>query len=187
MNIPANITMIDGATEEAISNVFVNNNCGAVALQITGSYTSATVLVEGIVNLNSNSWVSLGAIELSEFAPDSNGLTEKSIYQVGIEGIPRVRIHVTNVSGGDITVVCQFGNAVIDPSSKQNIAQLVAEISLYNSNLAPEYDPEMTYSVGDLVVYQKFLYQCNTQIDEAEPWDVEKWTRTTIAQVLSSL
>lgn len=186
MNIPANITMINGATAEAISNVFVNNNCASVTLQITGSFTTATVQVEGLVNLNSNSWVSLGAIELSEFEPDSDGLSEKSLYQVGIEGIPRVRIHVTAVSGGDITVVCQFGNAVIDPASQQNIAELIAEVVLYDSNLAPEYTPG-TYSVGDLVIFNKVLYQCNTQIDEAEPWDAEKWDHTTIAEIIKSL
>lgn len=186
MNVSANITMIEAATAETISNVFVNNNCAAVTLQITGSYTSATVLVEGLVNLNSNAWVSLGAIELGDFELNSDGLSEKSLYQIGIEGIPRVRIHVTAVSGGDITVVCQFGNAVIDPASPQNVAELKAEISLYDSNLAPEYTPG-TYSVGDLVINNKVLYQCNTQIDEAEPWDADKWDRTTIADILKSL
>lgn len=138
MNIPANITMIDGATSAAISNVFVNNNCAAVTLQITGSFTTATVQVEGLVNLNSNSWVSLGAIELGEFEPDSDGLSEKSLYQVGIEGIPRVRIHVTAVSGGDITVVCQFGAAVIDPSADVTPANLTP-ITAYDMAVAGGY------------------------------------------------
>lgn len=138
MNVSANITMIEAATAETISNVFVNNNCAAVTLQITGSYTSATVLVEGLVNLSSNAWVSLGAIELGDFELNTDGLSEKSLYQIGIEGIPRVRIHVTAVSGGDITVVCQFGNAVIDPSADMTPANLTP-ITAYDMAVAGGY------------------------------------------------
>lgn len=138
MNVSANITMIEAATAETISNVFVNNNCAAVTLQITGSYTSATVLVEGLVNLSSNAWVSLGAIELGDFELNSDGLSEKSLYQVGIEGIPRVRIHVAAVSGGDITVVCQFGNAVIDPSADVTPANLTP-VTAYDMAVAGGY------------------------------------------------
>lgn len=114
MTKTANIKMLDGATVPTISNVFVNNNCAACTFQVTGTYTSATVAVQGIVNVESGEWVDLAVFNLSDLKLDDNGLEENGIYQVGIEGILRVRFALTTVSGGSVTLVAQFGNAVVN-------------------------------------------------------------------------
>lgn len=105
---PAIIKMISNATVPTVSNTFINNKCDACALQITGTFTSATVSVEGIVDVNSGSWVSLATFDLTDLDIKTAGMSDKSIYQVGITGILRVRVNVTAVAGGNITVVANF-------------------------------------------------------------------------------
>lgn len=105
---PAIIKMISEATVPTVSNTFVNNKCDACSLQITGTFTSATVSVEGIVDVNSGSWVSLATFDLTDLDIKTAGMSDKSIYQVGITGILRVRVNVTAVAGGNITVVANF-------------------------------------------------------------------------------
>lgn len=113
MSRPAIMRMIEGAIAPAISNVFVNNKCSVCTLQITGTFTSATVVVEGIVDVSSGAWTTLATFNLSDLSMRSDGMEEKSIYQVGIEGILRIRANVTAVSGGNITVVGHFVDATI--------------------------------------------------------------------------
>ena len=105
---PAIIKMISAVTVPTVSNTFVNNKCDACLLQITGTFASATVSVEGIVDVNSGSWVSLATFNLTDLDIKTAGMTAKSIYQVGITGILRVRVNVTAVYGGNITVVANF-------------------------------------------------------------------------------
>lgn len=135
---PATVRMIDGATAPAISNVFVNNACAVCTLQITGSFAAATVLVEGIVNVASNQWVTLAAFNLSDLSLEKDGADKAGIYQVGIEGILRVRMNVTEISGGDITIAAQFGNATINQFSKTEASNLVP-ITAYDLAVAGGY------------------------------------------------
>lgn len=100
--------MISGASSPTVSNAFVNNNSELCTLQISGTFTSATVNVEGIVDVNSGKWVTLATFDLSDLDLKTHGLSDKSIYQVGIAGILRVRISVTAISGGNITIMANF-------------------------------------------------------------------------------
>lgn len=128
----ANIKMLDGATAPAISNVFVNNNCASCTFQVTGTYTSATVAAQGIVNLDSGAWVDLAVFDLSDLKLNDEGTGENGIYQLGIEGIPRVRFALTAVSGGSLTLVAQFGNAVVESLSREDYSWLVPPVSAYD-------------------------------------------------------
>ena len=51
---------------------------------------------------------------------------------------------------------------------------------------ADAYDSTSTYAVGDLVMYSYELYRCTTAVDIAEAFDINKWTRTTLAQEIIS-
>ena len=55
------------------------------------------------------------------------------------------------------------------------------------SNIANEYDPTSTYSIGDCVLYQKVLYQCNTDISVAEAWDSTHWDEVKAVDVGSDV
>lgn len=105
---PAVLTMISGASTPTVSNTFVNNNSEICTLQISGTFASATVKVEGIVDINSGRWVSLATFDLTDLDLKTNGMSDKSLYRVGIAGILRVRISLTEINGGDITVMANF-------------------------------------------------------------------------------
>ena len=105
---PAVLTMISGASTPTVSNTFVNNNSEICTLQISGTFTSATVKVEGIVDINSGRWVSLATFDLTDLDLKTNGMSDKSLYRVSIVGILRIRVSVTAVSGGNITVMANF-------------------------------------------------------------------------------
>lgn len=106
---PAVLTMIDGATEPIISNTFVNNISDVLTLQITGTFSSATVLVEGLVNVQTNAWTTLAAFNLTDLSlKTGDGMEEEGVYQVSVAGILKVRIRVSAITGGDITVAANF-------------------------------------------------------------------------------
>lgn len=47
--------------------------------------------------------------------------------------------------------------------------------------IAPEYDPTLTYAVGDLVMRRSVLYRCTTPIDTPEEWTAAHWTATSVS------
>jgi len=46
--------------------------------------------------------------------------------------------------------------------------------------IANAYNEELTYEVGDFVIYDNVLYKCKIAIIEAESWNVSNWERTTV-------
>ena len=48
------------------------------------------------------------------------------------------------------------------------------------------YDSTATYELGDIVMYQKELYECTTAIPVAEEWDSTHWTKTDIFSQMPS-
>lgn len=111
MRTIANMMMINAATSATTSSAFVNNSCDVLGLQVTGTFTSATVYVQGIVNADSNTWVNLAVLDLNSFGLTENGITAKGVYEAGIEGVLQVRINVSAVSGGNVSVYCKFGDS----------------------------------------------------------------------------
>lgn len=47
--------------------------------------------------------------------------------------------------------------------------------------IAPEYDPTLTYAVGDLVIRRSVLYRCTTPIPTPEEWTAAHWTATSVS------
>jgi len=54
---------------------------------------------------------------------------------------------------------------------------IVGAVNSLLSNFADSYDDTSTYDVGDCVIYNGVLYQCNTAITVAEAWDATHWTQ----------
>lgn len=51
-------------------------------------------------------------------------------------------------------------------------------------SVAPEFDEAATYSVGDYVMHDGLLYQCNTAISTPEYWYASHWTQTDVVSNL---
>ena len=66
-----------------------------------------------------------------------------------------------------------YGNEVTDAAAR--------------GSLAPAYSASSTYAVGDLVLHDGQLYECNTAISTAEAWTAAHWTAKTVADEVSSL
>lgn len=111
MRVISRALLIDKATAATISSVFVNSSCDILGLQVSGTFTSATVKVQGVVDENSTDWVDIGAIDLSDLSTETSGITAKGVYEIAIESFNKVRVNVTAVSGGNISVYGQFADS----------------------------------------------------------------------------
>jgi len=63
----------------------------------------------------------------------------------------------------------------------------VTEFAGLRTNFAPEYDSTATYTVGDLVLYEGVMYECNTAITTAEEWTAGHWTQTKVSDEVAEL
>lgn len=102
-----NFKFIQEATGAKISESWTNNHCDTLELQVSGTFTDLSATVEGKVDINAE-WTQVGTVNLTKFAKALT-LTEKGIYAVDIGGLFGVRVNVTSVSGGNVTI---FGRVV---------------------------------------------------------------------------
>ena len=67
----------------------------------------------------------------------------------------------------------------------QTAAQAAQEAAAGNSitNLAPAYDPTITYAVNDLVTAEGKLYKCIVAVTSPEQFDINKWDDVTTSEV----
>ena len=52
-------------------------------------------------------------------------------------------------------------------------------------SIAPEYNPNRTYSAGSLVMYNGKLYRCNVAVVTPEAFNISRWGLTSIANEVS--
>lgn len=110
MRVQTRGLLIDKATSATISAEYINSSCDSLGLQVYGTFTSATIKVQGVVDADSTEWVDIGLVNLSDLSAETVGITEKGIYQIPIDALCKVRINVTAVSGGNISVYGQFAD-----------------------------------------------------------------------------
>lgn len=104
----ANVLMLDTVTSAATSSVYTNNLCDACSIQISGTFTSAVVYVQGKLNPDIDDWVNIAVIDLSNYTVDSDGISNKKLYEVGIDGVQFVRINAATVTGGNLSAYVSF-------------------------------------------------------------------------------
>ena len=56
-----------------------------------------------------------------------------------------------------------------------------------STGIAPAYNSNTTYSVGDVVTYQGKRYECNTNMAQAESWDPTHWNLIPVQTKLNNL
>lgn len=71
----------------------------------------------------------------------------------------------------------------------QTAAQAAQEAAAGNSitNLAPAYDPTITYNVDDLVTAEGKLYKCIVAVTTPEQFDINKWDDVTTSEVYAKV
>ena len=70
---------------------------------------------------------------------------------------------------------------------KQIVGSLDTDIGKIGGSIAQMYDSSQTYSVGDYVMYERRLYECNTAITTAEEWNSAKWTIIRVADIIGNV
>lgn len=74
-----------------------------------------------------------------------------------------------------------------DTRLKQDVATLDTDIGKIGGSIAPAYSSTDTYAKGDLVMYARRLYECATDIIEAEEWNSTHWIRTNISSIIGNV
>ena len=64
---------------------------------------------------------------------------------------------------------------------------LVLQDGAARGSLADAYSASSTYAVGDMVLKDGRLYECNTAISTAEAWTAAHWTAVTVSEKLADI
>lgn len=107
MIIQKNTEFFRSMSTPTVSKAFPNSAADTLALQIGGDFSSGKFHIEGRNNPRGE-WVSLAAIDLSDFSPVRGGFTKPGMYELGIVGIREVRARIEAVSGN----VSMFGQMI---------------------------------------------------------------------------
>ena len=78
-------------------------------------------------------------------------------------------------------------NATNAAASASAAASSATDAATAATNIAPTYSSSSTYAVGDYVLYNGALYECNTAITTAEAWTAAHWTAVKVGGELTDL
>lgn len=83
------------------------------------------------------------------------------------------------------SAISQAQAAQTAAGAAQTAAQAAQEAAAGNSitNLAPAYDPTITYAIDALVTAEGKLYKCIVAVDTPEQFDINKWDDVTTSEV----
>ena len=109
MIIQKKITFCNNQTAPFISNVYFNPLSDVLSIQVDGDFSEAIIKLEGRSN-NTNLWVSLAGINLSDFSVAKKGISQPGLYEFGVIGIREFRINVEQINGS-VTISGQLINA----------------------------------------------------------------------------
>lgn len=107
MIIQKKIIFCQNQTSSFISNSVFNVKSDLLTMTVEGSFTNGNIKLEGRES-ESNTWVSLAGINISNFSVAKSGITSTGIYEFSIAGIRELRVNVEQVAGGSVTVSGQF-------------------------------------------------------------------------------
>ena len=106
MIIQKNVDFFKSMDTPSVSKTYPNSQSDVLSLQISGSFTSGKFHIEGR-NHRGGDWVSLAAINLSDFSAVRGGFTQAGMYEIGIVGIREIRARIESVSG-EVTMFGQI-------------------------------------------------------------------------------
>lgn len=89
----------------------------------------------------------------------------------------------------DANSVHPVSNSAIMTGLNSLRASLSAADMTVAQNIAPAYDPSVTYAEGDICVHDNILYRCSVTggITTAEEWNDQHWTAITVAAKVNGL
>lgn len=106
---PKTVTMMNGVTTASTSATFENDVYILSTLQVTGTFTSLKLYVEGRCN-TAGDWIKLAFIDQTDYilTDGATGITAKGIYEASVAGINQYRVRSESIAGGNVSVVSVF-------------------------------------------------------------------------------
>lgn len=112
MNVINDKIFLTSITAPTTSEPIGNSNLGELlTLEISGTSTEFELVVEGIVDINSTTWTTLGWISVDNNVGTT--ITTKGIYEIVAQNLSKIRVDLTSISNGNISVygrMCGGGN-----------------------------------------------------------------------------
>ena len=147
------------ATSIASLKTTVNNNYTSLNSRVTTNVTGIENLKNSISNVN-------GTV-------NSNYTTLNNKIAVNTSSIESLKNSIPTGIDDEIDAVSDRVDALEE--SVENIEDN------YPLLIAPFYDRTKTYTIGEYVVYDDKLYQCNTAITTTEDFNYSHWTQVKLA------
>ena len=104
MAILSSFKFLEAANDAIDSNILTNSDCNTFILQATSEENSAyTAFVQGKVDVENGDWSNLYLNSLNE-GSSVNSITSDGIYTTDVTGISNIRISLTEITAGAVTV-----------------------------------------------------------------------------------
>lgn len=119
-----NFVFFHEATSTGVSNTLDNSHADSIVIQVSGSYLTAKFIVEAKTDIDAD-FVPVCLFNLANAQVIKNGIIETSTnpvptehgtingrYSILAEGVVQMRIRLTAVSGGNITIFGKTANSM---------------------------------------------------------------------------
>lgn len=108
MNILNSFDFFKDNTTVGESKILTNANTGSqLILQVDGTNTGIGLSVWGSLT-DLNKWYKLGIIDMLTFS-SLNSISKNGIYMIAVDGISKIKISLTSITSGDISVHGKLG------------------------------------------------------------------------------
>jgi len=109
-----------------------------------------------------------------------NSITAVRNVSDNIEMLQNVHQHVRQIDHVD----ADLPKIVTVADNMTAVSAAAALINDFTDTIAKEYDNTKDYNVGDYILHNTDFYICNTAITAGEEFDINKWTKTDVADSL---
>lgn len=93
-----------------VSDITHNSSCETLTVQFDGTATSFSAQIFGSADLASDTYYPLTGFDAA--FNDTQTLTTKGIYTFGIEGVAKIKLNLTAISGGSISAFAKMTKGV---------------------------------------------------------------------------
>lgn len=95
--------VFSGSTDPTEPKIISNVRGEVLTIQVGGQATSVSVKLEGNSVLSTNVFSPISSLNLGDYSI-AKTITKPGLYQVGIDGVSKIKVTVTGVTGGEALV-----------------------------------------------------------------------------------